>query len=127
MSFASRFLSTARVAVWTGSRSANLPSSRYHCIPVISRAYATVPAAVATPEVKNTTPEEFKVASENPPPSGISDPTSDGRTDWSKSYHGLSEQAFSIEISEVLMAPINPLDIEIKPGMISAHLYWLVS
>ncbi|KAF9023179.1 mitochondrial genome maintenance MGM101-domain-containing protein [Rhodocollybia butyracea] len=107
MSFATRFLSTARVAVRTGSRSANLPSS-------LSRAYATIPAAV-TPEVKNTTPEEFKVASENPPPSGISDPSNDGRTDWSKSYHGLSEQAFSTEISEVLMAPINPLDIEIKP------------
>jgi hypothetical protein len=37
-------------------------------------------------------------------------------TDWSKSYHGLSTQAFSKEIAEVLLAPIDPLDVEMKPG-----------
>jgi Mitochondrial genome maintenance MGM101 len=38
-------------------------------------------------------------------------------TDWSKSYHGLSTQAFSKDIAEVLLAPIDPLDVEMKPGM----------
>lgn len=37
-------------------------------------------------------------------------------TDWSKSYHGLSTQAFSKDIAELLLAPIDPLDIEMKPG-----------
>lgn len=36
--------------------------------------------------------------------------------DWSKSYHGLSTQPFSKEISDLLQAPIDPLDIEMKPG-----------
>ncbi|KIK03119.1 hypothetical protein K443DRAFT_131520 [Laccaria amethystina LaAM-08-1] len=36
-------------------------------------------------------------------------------TDWSKSYHGLSSQAFSKEIAEILLAPIDPLDVEMKP------------
>ncbi|KAJ3496658.1 hypothetical protein NMY22_g19783 [Coprinellus aureogranulatus] len=40
---------------------------------------------------------------------------SDGATDWSRSYHGLSTQAFSPEVSEILMAPIVPEDVEIKP------------
>jgi hypothetical protein len=38
-------------------------------------------------------------------------------TDWSKSYHGLSSQAFSKDIADVLLAPIDPMDIEMKPGM----------
>lgn len=36
--------------------------------------------------------------------------------DWSRSFHGLSAQPFDKEISEVLLAPVNPIDIEIKPG-----------
>lgn len=39
--------------------------------------------------------------------------------DWSKSYHGLSAQPFAKEVAEVLQAPIDPLDIEQKPGMIT--------
>ena len=35
--------------------------------------------------------------------------------DWTTSFHGLSAEAFSPEASEVLMAPIAPEDIEIKP------------
>ena len=41
---------------------------------------------------------------------------SDGTTDWSKSYFGLSTQPFAKEIAEVLMAPLDPMDVEMKPG-----------
>ena len=37
-------------------------------------------------------------------------------TDWSRSFHGLSLQPFDKEISDILMTPVDPLDIEIKPG-----------
>lgn len=37
-------------------------------------------------------------------------------TDWSKSYYGLSVEPFPKEVSEVLQAPTDPLDIEVKPG-----------
>jgi len=40
----------------------------------------------------------------------------DGTTDWSRSYSGLSTQPFSAEISEVLQAPIDEMDVEMKPG-----------
>lgn len=40
----------------------------------------------------------------------------DGATDWSRSYHGLSEKPFPPEVAEILMAPLDPLDVEIKPG-----------
>ncbi|CAL1700275.1 unnamed protein product [Somion occarium] len=42
-------------------------------------------------------------------------PTEPGATDWSKSYSGLSQQAFPKEVVDVLLAPIDPLDVEIKP------------
>jgi hypothetical protein len=40
----------------------------------------------------------------------------DGVTDWSRSYSGLSEQAFPKDVADVLLAPIDPVDIEMKPG-----------
>ncbi|EIW76311.1 mitochondrial genome maintenance MGM101 [Coniophora puteana RWD-64-598 SS2] len=39
----------------------------------------------------------------------------DAGTDWSKSYYGLSTQPFSKEIQEILLAPVDPYDIEVKP------------
>jgi hypothetical protein len=43
---------------------------------------------------------------------GDGDPS---RVDWSKSYHGLSVQPFSAEIAATLTAPVDPMDIEMKP------------
>ncbi|KAE9407272.1 mitochondrial genome maintenance MGM101 [Gymnopus androsaceus JB14] len=117
MNVASRLLSTARVAIRTSTRTtAGTPSSLYRFPRIQRDGYATeaTPASEAVKKVS----EELKVASEVPPPSGLSEPEDQGRN-WSKSYHGLSEQAFSKEIADVLMAPVEPLDIEIKPdGMI---------
>lgn len=39
-------------------------------------------------------------------------------TDWSKSYHGLSQQPFPKEVADVLLAPIDENDVEIKPGVL---------
>lgn len=43
-------------------------------------------------------------------------PPTGSTTDWSRSYHGLSTQPFPSEVADILLAPINPLDIEMKPG-----------
>lgn len=37
------------------------------------------------------------------------------QVDWTTSFHGLSAEAFSPEASEILMAPVAPEDVEIKP------------
>jgi len=37
-------------------------------------------------------------------------------SDWSRSFHGLSSQPFDKEISEILLAPVDPVDVEVKPG-----------
>jgi hypothetical protein len=44
-----------------------------------------------------------------------------GSTDWSTSYHGLSTQAFSKDIANILLAPVDDMDIEMKPGTFGAH------
>lgn len=42
--------------------------------------------------------------------------TGDGTPqDWSKSYHGLSTEPFAREVADILMAPTDPEDIEMKP------------
>lgn len=68
-------------------------------------------------EIINDTPAESVPSSavlslapllDAPPPGDI--------TDWSRSYHGLSTQPFPPEVTNVLLAEIDPLDIEMKPG-----------
>ncbi|PGH04447.1 hypothetical protein AJ80_08500 [Polytolypa hystricis UAMH7299] len=45
----------------------------------------------------------------------ISDPSSNDHVDWTRSYHGLSTEAFSKEAAEILTQEIDPHDVEIKP------------
>jgi hypothetical protein len=68
-------------------------------------------------EIINNTPAESIPSSGalTLPPLFDAPPTG-SPTDWSRSYHGLSTQPFSVEVAEILQAPINPLDIEMKPG-----------
>ncbi|KAK7470183.1 hypothetical protein VKT23_001621 [Stygiomarasmius scandens] len=86
-----------------------------------SRLYSTeTPAAAANTSTTRVpgTSAEFKVTSEIPPPSSITGDANgdlEAGTDWSKSYSGLSQQAFPKEIADILMAPIDPMDIEMKP------------
>lgn len=35
--------------------------------------------------------------------------------DWTRSFHGLSTEAFPKEAADILLAPIDPNDIEVKP------------
>lgn len=67
-----------------------------------------------TPLLPTSTPKEAAVSSIDgllPDVQG-----SDGTTDWSRSYHGLSATPFAPEVAEVLLTPIDPKDVEMKPG-----------
>ncbi|XP_006456696.1 hypothetical protein AGABI2DRAFT_228754 [Agaricus bisporus var. bisporus H97] len=79
----------------------------------------TRPNSTAAPAPAKTAPETpapreppSPPAPEPPAPTPLED---NGATDWSKSYHGLSNEPFSSQISDILQARIDPLDIEIKP------------
>jgi hypothetical protein len=90
--------------------------------------FASTGTGVGNPDIVDTLPS---TANEVPVPPGIVNDAGNGNsngfgaelgpdqqqgTDWSKSYHGLSSQAFSKDIAEILLAPIDPQDVEMKPG-----------
>jgi hypothetical protein len=43
------------------------------------------------------------------------------KNDWSKSYFGLSAEPFPKDATDILLAPVDPLDVEIKPGEYFLH------
>ncbi|KAG8712840.1 hypothetical protein FRC11_014036 [Ceratobasidium sp. 423] len=67
-------------------------------------------------EYPNTANEVDVGQTEGAETSGLPDvPPSSAPMDWYTSYHGLSTQPFPKEAAEILMAPIDPMDVEIKP------------
>lgn len=81
---------------------------------------AEIAAEVAAEQSGSAAPPTRTASTFTPPKLGetIIDVTAseDATTDWSKSYLGLSAQPFPKEVADVLMAPIDPEDIELKPG-----------
>jgi hypothetical protein len=60
--------------------------------------------------------DEPVAASLNDAPVLLEDEMGGAPVDWSRSFHGLSTQPFSEEVSKVLTAPLELEDVEIKPG-----------
>jgi Mitochondrial genome maintenance MGM101 len=65
-------------------------------------------------------PPKAPSPSPNPFPESSLDVPATG-TDWSRSYSGLSTERFPKEVAEILMAPVDPLNVEIKPGPYKSH------
>ena len=64
-----------------------------------------------TPDLSSGFNDHFPTLS-----SSSSDPSiKDGIIDWSRSFHGLSQEAFPKETADALLEPIDPLDVEVKP------------
>lgn len=87
--------------------------------------YSTTPSASPSTASKTTTTAAS--AQTPPPPSPLPDVLgSDGTTDWSRSYSGLSAQPFPKEITDILLAPIDPMDVEMKPGASRIYQFNLI-
>src|SRR5579859_2872869 len=73
---------------------------------------------ISTTPFRRQSPEESAVIEEaetlNDAPDFLDETT---QVDWSRSFHGLSEQPFSEEAAKVLMASLDVNDVEIKPGI----------
>ncbi|KAF8138992.1 mitochondrial genome maintenance MGM101 [Boletus edulis] len=82
---------------------------------------ATADAVRASEVFEDQVPSDTILSAESSRVSQIAFPgdfVSGGDTaanDWSKSYYGLSVEAFPREIADVLLAPIDEMDIEMKP------------
>jgi hypothetical protein len=72
--------------------------------------------------INNTPPESIPSSGALELPPLLDTPPVGSATDWSRSYHGLSTQPFPQEVAEILQAAIDPLDIEMKPGLSSQRI-----
>ncbi|KAG9780243.1 hypothetical protein KCU88_g3785, partial [Aureobasidium melanogenum] len=78
-------------------------------------------AAVSTPKTAAPSKDSAPNGSNIQPSTGFDDQPLDtqaddpSRLDWTRSFHGLSAEPFSKEAADILQAPIDPEDIEIKP------------
>ncbi|KAH6914723.1 mitochondrial genome maintenance protein [Coprinopsis sp. MPI-PUGE-AT-0042] len=107
LTLTSRSLSRQRVSTFL----AKIPKPTVLAVASLQRSYATNTAS------SNPTPPAAEAPGiqgelESSLPHVVS---ADGATDWSRSYHGLSEKPFPPEVAEILMAPLDPQDVEIKP------------
>lgn len=77
-------------------------------------------AAAKVPNTARTIPSLTDPGQRRDLSEGLSDSTpeilpNDSHVDWSRSFHGLSSTPFSKEAGKILMQPITPEDVEIKP------------
>ncbi len=94
-----------------GTGNGNGSSSAVNGADINEALTGAAPSAESAPALRSAPPSQTGFDSEPLDLDGH-----DGTTDWSKSYSGLSQQPFPKEVADVLLAPVEPEDIEMKPG-----------
>lgn len=127
--YASRFISMSSSLVLRRLACAARGQTRYFARPQV-----VSPSILARLSSTTTTQPKAKNNPEVPPAAAAAaessthvllennNENSGTATDWSKSYQGLSVEPFPKEISDILQAPVNPLDVEMKPGTFSLEI-----
>lgn len=91
---------------------------------LLPRFLSTAAPSPASGPSSNTKPEKIQSTGLNDTPQVILNegPGPENKVDWSKSFHGLSVEPFKKEAADVLLAPLDPEDVEVKPGMSNYRL-----
>lgn len=104
------------------SKASNATASKTASKPVYSPAKASETVIAETEvdvELKESEAESSSVPivsfKDSPVGSGLTDTNNNGTLDWSLTFHGLGSKPFPSEIADILLAPIDANDIEIKP------------
>lgn len=98
------------------------PLSRFFTTPATSisgPASNTKPATSVSGPASNSRPEKIQNTGLNDSPELFLDEGvgAENQVDWSKSFHGLSVEPFKKEAADVLLAPLDPEEVEVKPGV----------
>ncbi|KAJ9637118.1 mitochondrial genome maintenance protein MGM101 [Exophiala oligosperma] len=96
------------------SRRLHHPSRAIFTSSLSRRAQATATQPTKTTASPNAPPNDQSPDQPDAQPLKIQE-EDPAHVDWSKSFHGLSAEPFSKEAADVLMAPLSPDDVEIKP------------
>jgi hypothetical protein len=78
----------------------------------VSRPYATETAPSPEPTTTQAALGQLQNGFEDGAEEGV---TYSEEDDWTRSYKGLGSTPFSPEAADILMAPIDPADVEVKP------------
>lgn len=106
--------SSPRSLLFTASRrSVFTQSSDRKAQPATSPSPSSSKPPPAQPPPKSAQPPNSTTSSTNGPIKLQEDDPA--HVDWTKSFHGLSVQPFSREAADILLAPLNADDVEIKP------------
>lgn len=105
-------LTTGRSTVWQAQRSLSTTKSWTAEVATSSASTKNQSTPLKPPSSSTSESEQPSQFSDAPIQLQEDDPS---HVDWTKSFHGLSTEPFSKEAAEVLLAPLNPLDVEIKP------------
>lgn len=99
----------------TASKPAASPTASAAAKPAPTKTTSSAP----TPASQSKKPQVQNLASglsDDPSPLDLANPQADpSHIDWTRSFHGLSTQPFSKEAADVLLKPLSPEDVEIKP------------
>lgn len=74
--------------------------------------------AAIGPSLSSSTPlptAPFDNGTSNGNASGSEDGNGNGVVDWTRSYYGLGTARFPKEVVDILLQPVNPADVEVKP------------
>ncbi|KAI8300625.1 Mitochondrial genome maintenance protein MGM101 [Colletotrichum sp. SAR11_240] len=74
--------------------------------------------AAIGPSLSSSTPlptAPFDNGTSNGNTSGSEDGNGNGVVDWTRSYYGLGTARFPKEVVDILLQPVNPADVEVKP------------
>lgn len=101
-----------------GGRLALKSSARLVSPPTSSALAVRYQTTNARPEPMGTKPQTTSISKSgfNDAPEIILDEGTGEKVDWARSFHGLSTEPFSKEAADILLAPVDPEDVEIKPG-----------
>ena len=114
-----RYASTATAAATTPPPSAPAPTTGPPKPAYTKPAYTPPSTQGSTSNAAPSAASAFKDGLKDTPQTDL--PLEEGGIDWARSFSGLSEQAFSKDITEILLAPLRLTDIEIKPGTFPNH------
>ncbi|KAI5953344.1 MGM101 [Candida jiufengensis] len=91
------------------------PYSRYTKSQPLKKIIEDEDAEIIDSPTSSSTSTTSTITFNDSPIENLDKPATSPIIDWSDSYHGLGSQPFPREISDILLAPIDDLDIEIKP------------
>ncbi|RAL11718.1 putative mitochondrial genome maintenance protein Mgm101 [Aspergillus homomorphus CBS 101889] len=99
----------------TTSNSSTTPAQTPKPIPTAATTNSTQSNNTTAQQPQKITPNLTTSGLHDTPPSPSPENQTEDKIDWTRSFHGLSAEPFPKEAADILLAPTDPEEVEIKP------------